>query len=344
MQRTLAEIAQFVGGNVVGDPNTVIKGASGIKEAQSGDITFIANSKYISLIKETKASAIVVASDLQVEGVNIIQTSNPSLAFIEIASTFIDNSRPPLKGIHKTAIIDDSVKLGKDVNIGPYVVIEGGVAIGDGTTIYSHCFIGNNTQLGEGCLIFPNVSIRERTVIGKNVSIHSGTVIGSDGFGYINMEGVHQKIPQIGIVEIEDSVEIGANVTVDRARFDKTRIGQGTKIDNLVQIAHNVQIGKNCIIIAQVGISGSTVIEDNVILAGQSGIAGHLTIGANSVVASKSGVPNSIPPNTKVWGNPAKPHMHSKRVNACVQRLPQYVKILNEIKEKIEILETEKKD
>jgi UDP-3-O-[3-hydroxymyristoyl] glucosamine N-acyltransferase len=344
MQRTLAEIAELVGGNVVGDPDVIIKGTSGIKEAQNGDITFIANSKYFSLLKETKASAVVVSPDLIFEGINAIQTANPSLAFAKIASSFVENAYPSFKGVHKTAVIDDSVALGKDVNIGPYVVIEGGVVVGDRTTIQSHCFIGHNSRLGEGCLIYPNVTIRERTVIGNRVFVHSGTVIGSDGFGYVNVKGVQEKIPQIGIVEIEDDVEIGANVTIDRARFDKTLIGQGTKIDNLVQIAHNVQIGKHCIIISQVGISGSTVLEDNVILAGQAGIAGHLTIGAHSVVASKSGVSNSIPPHTTVWGNPAKPHMQSKRINACVQRLPYYIKTLNAMKAKIEILEREKKD
>ena len=171
-------------------------------------------------------------------------------------------------------------------------------------------------------------------MIGDRVIIHSGTVIGSDGFGFVNVKGVNVKIPQIGTVEIQDDVEIGANVTIDRARFDKTVIGRGTKIDNLVQIAHNVRIGENCIIVSQVGISGSTTLENNVTLAGQVGVVGHITIGANTVVASKSGVPNSIPPNSIYWGIPANPIMEAKRINASVQRLPHYVKVIQELKKK----------
>lgn len=339
MSKTLGEIAKHVGGELVGEAGVMITGVCGIKEAQDGEITFVANNKYFSLVQTTKASAIIVPLDFPVSGKTVIRAANPSLAFAQTINLFLENEFKPLKGIHPTAIISDEAVIGKNVNIGPYAVIEANASIGDHSTIYSGCFIGQRTTIGQGCLIYSNVVIREKVTIGNKVIIHSGTVVGSDGFGFVNINGVHEKIPQVGTVIIEDNVEIGANVTVDRARFDKTFIGQGTKIDNLVQIAHNVHIGKNCLIVSQVGISGSVIIEDGVVLAGQVGVAGHLTIGEGSVVTAKSGVNKSIPPKTMVWGIPAKPHLHAKRVNAALQRLPDYVRTIHELKQRIAELE-----
>jgi UDP-3-O-[3-hydroxymyristoyl] glucosamine N-acyltransferase len=247
-------------------------------------------------------------------------------------------------GIHSTAILGKNVSLGKDAAIGPYVVIEDGVSIGDKTVIYSGCFIGQNSKIGSQTLIYPNVSIRERVSIGSRVIIHSGTVIGCDGFGFVTVEGKHHKIPQVGTVEIGDDVEIGANVTIDRARFDKTVIANGAKIDNLVQIAHNVCVGENSIIVAQVGISGSTTLGKNVILAGQVGVVGHINIGDNAVVMAQSGVNKSVPSGTMVWGYPAKPAETARRVNACVQNLPRLYNTVSELKKKIEGLEKKNKD
>jgi UDP-3-O-[3-hydroxymyristoyl] glucosamine N-acyltransferase len=281
---------------------------------------------------------------LHTSGRNLIRCENPSLAFAQTLAALVKGVAPTWKGIHKTAVIAEDVRLGKDVTIGPYSVVEQGANIGDGTTIYSGCFIGQQTTIGRECVIYPQVMIRERITVGNRVMIHSGAVIGADGFGFVNVKGAHVKIPQIGIVEIEDDVEIGANVTIDRARFEKTLIGAGTKIDNLVQIAHNVKIGKNCIIVSQVGISGSSTIEDQVTLAGQVGVAGHLTIGENTVVFSKSGIPSSIPPNSIVWGIPAKPHMHAKRVNAVIQKLPEYVKTIQGLLKRVEELEKQIKE
>jgi len=339
VKKTLAEIAQVIEGEVVGDSSLVITNLSGIKEAKEGDLTFVENSKYFPLVEKTTASAIITPKDLNVKGKSIIRIDNPSLAFAKVVSLFVENKIDQPEGIHKTAIISSDAHIGKNVSIGPFTVVEKEASIGDNAVIYSGCFIGHKTSLGKDCFVYPNVTIREKTIIGDRVIIHSSTVIGSDGFGFINIKGVHEKIPQIGIVEIQDDVEIGACVTIDRARFDKTFIGRGTKIDNLVQIAHNVRIGENCIIIAQVGISGSNVIEKNVILAGQAGLAGHITIGEGAIVASQAGVTNSVAPNTTVSGYPAKPHNHAKRVNACLQRLPQYVKIINELKSRIKELE-----
>ncbi len=339
MQTTLLEIAQLIGGKVYGDETTIITGISGIKEAQFGQITFVINPKYFPLIEKTEASAVIVPEGVCCSAKNLISTKNPSLAFSKVAALAVGDLSHHVKGIDSTAVIAEDAIVGKNVCIGPHAVIQSKVEIGDDTIIYSGCFVGYDTKIGKACLVYPNATIRERVFIGNNVIVHSGSVVGSDGFGFTDVDGAHEKIPQVGTVVIEDDVEIGSNVTIDRARFDKTFIGKGTKIDNLVQIAHNVRIGQNCIIVAQTGISGSTIINDRVILAGQSGIAGHLTIGEGAIVAAKAGVTKSVAPKTIVSGYPAKPHDKAKRVNAALQRLPGYVKTINELKKRIIILE-----
>ncbi|MCX5702508.1 MAG: UDP-3-O-(3-hydroxymyristoyl)glucosamine N-acyltransferase [Candidatus Omnitrophica bacterium] len=344
IHKTLKEISELINGEVVGNGAIIITGVSGIKEAKDGDITFLANPKYFPLLEKTHASAVITARDIDKSAKPIIRTDNPSLAFAKIVSLIAPSEVTGPKGIHPTAILGKDVKLGPDVAIGPYTVIEDNVSIQDRTIIYSNCYIGHNTKIGKESVIYPNVSIRERIVIGDRVIIHSGTVIGSDGFGFATLEGLHHKIPQIGIVEIGDDVEIGANVTIDRARFDKTVIGNGTKIDNLVQIAHNVLIGKNCIMAAQVGISGSTVVGNNVALAGQVGIVGHISIGDNAIVMAQSGVNKSIPAQSAFWGYPAKPINTAKRVNAGMQNLPRLYHTVAELKKRIEELESKLKD
>lgn len=343
MHKTLKEIAALIGGEVVGDPSTVITGAAGIKEASKGDITFLANPKYIPLIRETGASAIITSREITSSPKPIIRTDNPSLAFTKVVSLIAPEQIRHPEGIHPTAITGKGVSLGKGVALGAYAAIADNAAIGDNTIIYAGCYVGHDTKIGADCLIYANVSIREKVSIGNRVVINSGTVIGSDGFGYVNVEGRHQRIPQTGTVVIEDDVDIGANVTIDRARFDKTVIGAGTKIDNLVQIAHNVAIGKNCIIVAQAGISGSTVIGNNVTLAGQAGVAGHLAIGDGAVIAAQAGVTKAIPANTIVSGYPAKPHDIARKVNACVQNLPRLYETVAQLKKKIAELEECKK-
>ncbi|MCM8773549.1 MAG: UDP-3-O-(3-hydroxymyristoyl)glucosamine N-acyltransferase, partial [Candidatus Omnitrophica bacterium] len=323
MRYTLGELAQMIGGELVGSPDIVITGISGIKEAKEGDITFLANSKYARLMKTTLASAIITSKDVVNSHKALIKTDNPSLAFAKVVNIFSPYKQEYIEGVHPTVVFGRQCKLGSNLAIGPYVIIENDVEIGDNTKIYGGCYIGHKVTIGKDCLIYPNVVIRDRVEIGNRVIIHSGAVIGSDGFGFAMVKGVQEKIPQIGIVVIEDDVEIGANVTIDRARFDKTIIGKGTKIDNLVQIAHNVVIGENCVIVAQAGISGSTTLGKGVILAGQSGVVGHITIGEGAIVAAQAGVTKSIPPHTKVSGYPAKPHSIAKRVNAYVQRLPE---------------------
>lgn len=340
MEKTLGEIAEIVNGDVVGNKNVVVTNVCGIKEAREGDLTFIANPKYINLMNHTRASAIIVSSDIKTNTSKpLIRTENPSLAFAKIVSLLAPNELIKPEGIHSTAVIGKNVKLGERVAIQPYVVIADNVEIGDDTVLYAGVYIGHHTRIGSNCLIYPHVSIRERITIGSRVIIHSGTVIGSDGFGFATVKGVHHRIPQIGTVAIEDDVEIGANVTIDRARFDKTWIKRGTKIDNLVQIAHNVVIGEDTIVVAQTGVSGSTTVGNNVILAGQSGVIGHIEIGDNSIVAARAGVTKSVPANACVSGYPAKPHQKAKRINACVQKLPELFRVVKELEKKIEELE-----
>ena len=340
MRKTLAEIAKIINGEIVGDSDVLITGVSGIKEAKKGDITFVANSKYVPLIKQTAASAIITSQDIKNAPKPIIRTKNPSLAFAEVISLVAPVEVKHPKGVHSSAILADNVKLGKNVAVGANAILEDGVKIGDNTVIYAGCYLGNDVVVGKKCLIYSTVSLRERVKIGDNVIINNGTVIGSDGFGFAEIDGVHKRIPQVGAVVVEDDVDIGANVAIDRARFDKTVIGKGTKIDNLVHIAHNVTIGENSIIVAQTGISGSSTIGKKVILAGQSGVVGHVSIGDNVIVGAQSGVTKSVPSNTKVSGYPAKPHDVAKKVNACIQRLPQLYKTVEELKKKIQDLDS----
>lgn len=339
MKKSVGEIAKIVDGELCGDASVVIKGFSGLKEAQDGDLSFVANPKYIALAQETKASAIIVPRDLSVPGKTFIRADNPSWAFSRIVTLFVEETAIPLKGVHPTAVVAKDARIGKDVALGPYAVIEPGAVIGDRSAIHAGSYVGHKTVIGQDCLIYPNVTLREHISIGSRVTIHSGTVVGCDGFGYITVEGKHQKIPQVGTVIIEDDVEIGSCVTIDRARFDQTRVGRGTKIDNLVQIAHNVLIGEDCVIVSQSGISGSVTIGKGAILAGQAGIAGHLTIGDGAIVSAKAGVSKSVPANTQVTGYPARPIDKMMEVNAHVQLLPRYVKTIQELKRKIEELE-----
>ena len=339
IKKTLKEIAQLIDGEVVGDGNLIITGISGIREAQEGDLTFLANPRYAPLMDTTKAAAVITSRETITAPRPIIRTANPSMAFAKVISILMPAEQRYPVGIHPTAVIGKNAKIGKDVALQPYVVVDDDAIIGDRTIIYAGSYIGHHAKIGCDCLIYPNVAIREKVEMGDRVIVHSGTVIGSDGFGFATVDGEHHKIPQIGTVLIEDDVEIGANVTIDRARFGKTVIGKGTKIDNLVQIAHNVIVGENSLIIAQAGISGSTVIGRNVTIAGQAGLVGHITIGDNAVLAAQAGVTKPVPANTCVSGYPARPHDEAKRLNAFVSRLPHIVDELKKLEEKVNLLE-----
>lgn len=336
MKKSLNEIAVLIGGEVVGDRDTQISNVNGIREAQEGDITFLANPLYKPLMDTTKASAIITSEEIHSARKPIIRTDNPSLAFTKVIAIFSPKTEvviPP--GINKAAIIGKGVKIGKNAAIAAFVVIEDRVEIGENSVIYPHVYIGNNTKIGSNAKIYPNVTIRENTIIGLNVIIHANSVIGSDGFGYVQVGELYQKIPQTGIVVIEDDVEIGSNVSIDRARFGKTLIGKGTKIDNLVQIAHNVKIGSNSILVSQAGVSGSSRLGKNVIIAGQAGVVGHVELGDNVIVGAQSGVGKSILRDSIVLGSPARPISEQKRIFAALRKLPELLKVVKALKDKI---------
>ena len=336
MTHTLEELAALSGGELIGDPALVITGTASLAEASSGEISFFANRKYLALLRKTRASALFVSPDFSEPiAAAQIRVANPMKAFEQVVMKLAPSPIQFAPGIHPSAIVDPSAKLGKGVSIQPCVVIEPGVTIGDHTIVGAQTYVGHETVIGAGCKIYPRVTIRERARIGARVIIHSGAVIGADGFGFETVDGHNEKIPQIGIVQIDDDVEIGANTTIDRARFGRTWIQQGVKIDNLVQIAHNVVIGKNSIIVAQAGISGSVRIGERVIMAGQVGIAGHVEIGDGTVIAAQSGVSKDLHGGT--WfGYPAVPFDDAKMQIAWIHRLGKLFARVKKIEQKLE--------
>jgi UDP-3-O-[3-hydroxymyristoyl] glucosamine N-acyltransferase len=336
----LEDIAAQIGGTIKGDPKMKISGVATIEDAKAGEISFITNTKYIKFLNETEASAIIVPCDLEEEALGkiLIRSDNPYFSFLKTVELF----HPPLplldKGIHKTAVVGEKTKLGENLSIGPYVVIGKRCQIGSGTILMPGAVLGDEVIVGEECLIHSHVCLRERVVVGNRVVIHSGAVVGSDGFGFAPEAGQYFKIPQVGTVVIEDDVEIGANVTIDRATLGETRIKRGVKLDNLIQVGHNCTIGENTVIAGQAGLSGSTHIGKNVRIGGQVGFAGHLKVGDGAAVGAKSGVDKSIPENTYMFGSPARPHMESFRIQGAIHRLPERMKELNELKKEIEKL------
>lgn len=340
MAITIAEISSAVKGDLAGDGTAVIHGLAGLREAGSGDITFLSNARYQSAVQDTKASAVIVGKDW--DGAcpcALIRVENADAAFTAVASLFAPTMPAPAAGVHATAVVAEDVELDDSVSIGPHCVLESAVCVGARTVLVAGCYLGHGTTVGEDCRFYPHVTTREFTVIGDRVIIHNGAVIGSDGFGYVQESGAWKKIAQIGTVEIGADVEIGANVTIDRARFGKTVIGQGVKIDNLVQIAHNVRLGDHTAIAAQVGIAGSTTIGRGVQIGGQAGASGHVTIGDHAIVAGRAGVTKDIPAKTFVSDFPAIPHRKARRVHAHVMRLPDLKKRVDEMEKRVESLE-----
>jgi UDP-3-O-[3-hydroxymyristoyl] glucosamine N-acyltransferase len=332
----LAEIAERLGGVLEGDGEIEIKAVAGLKEAVAGDVSFLANPKYAVQVAETAASAVIVSSDWdRPVKCALIRAENSDQAFAEVAELFHEAVPAPGPGVHPSAVVAESAQLGEGVSIGANCTIEEGVVIGANTVIKPNCVVGYKTVIGEECLLYPLVSIREFAEIGNRVILHNGAVIGSDGFGYaVQEDGSRTKIPQIGKVVIEDDVEIGANVAIDRARFGKTKVGKGSKIDNLVQIAHNVVIGEHSVLCGQAGISGSTTIGSRVILAGQAGLAGHLEVGDGAIVGAQAGVMKDVESKDFVIGAPAMNHLQTKKMIANLITLPR-------LKDKVKQLETE---
>lgn len=338
MEKTLKELAEVVGGEVVGRGELLIKGVAPLESAVEGDITFITSSKYAEQVKTTAASAVIVPPEIAVEGKNLIVCKNPQLAFAKVLTIFTSRHYKA-KGIDKRAYIGRNPKLGKDVTVYPFAYIGDNAEIGDRTVIHPGAHVGNGCRLGEEVVIYPNATIMDGCIIGNRVIIYPGAVIGSDGFGFARDGKKHYKIPQIGIVQIDDDVEIGANTTIDRASFGKTWIKRGTKIDNLVQVAHNDVIGEDCILVAQSGVAGSSKLGSNVILGGQVGVGDHINIGDNVMVAGQAGVTSDIPDNQVMSGYPTIPHREWLKASLTFPHLPEMRKSINELKKKVAELE-----
>lgn len=343
MDVTLQQLAELTGGRLVkGDPVAVISGFSSIQEATAGEVTFLGNARYAGLLSRSRASAVLAGPEFDTASTSmaVIECENPTLAFEGVVKTFGPAPRVFPPSIHPSAVIAEDVVMDRtSVHIGPNVVIEAGVRIGDGCVLHAGSFIGAGVTLGEGCVIHVNAVVKDRCILGDRVILHAGSVVGSDGFGYQLADGRHKKIEQVGIVQIDDDVEIGSCTTIDRARFGRTWIGEGSKIDNLVQIGHNVTVGKHSIIVAQTGISGSTRVGTHTTLAGQVGVAGHLVIGDNVLLMAKSGVTKSITEPGLYTGFPARPAMEGRKILALSTQLPELVVRIRELEKRLRRLE-----
>lgn len=335
MEKSVKELASLINGEAVGDVAAQIHSLSSIESAKEGEMAFAFSKEHLQRLEETAASCIVVPKEFNFPSKKtLIKTPNPREAFINLLNFFYRPARKKPE-IHKQAVISNDASLGKDVYIGPYAVIEDGATIGDNTTIEAGVYVGKETKIGKGTFIYPNVTVYHNCTIGNNVIIHSGTVIGSDGFGFIQKDGIHHKIPQIGKVVIGDNVEIGSNVSIDRATVGETVIGDGTKLDNIIQIAHNVKIGKNVVMAGESGIAGSAIIEDNVTIAAQVGIKDHVRIGKGAIIAAKSAVKDDIEPGKIVAGIPAKDGRELAKELAAVTKLTKNInKIFHLLKQK----------
>jgi UDP-3-O-[3-hydroxymyristoyl] glucosamine N-acyltransferase len=335
----LKEIAERLGCRLEGDGELDIYRVSGIEEAGPGDLTFFSNPKYSQELRATRASAVILGPRAEPAPCAMLRDAQPYLAFAKAVELFADRWRPAA-GAHRLAVLGEGSELGEGASIGPFAVIGEGATIGQRTIIYPHVVIGRHAQVGDDCVLHARVSIRERVRIGNRVIIQDGVVIGSDGYGFARRpDGTHHKIPQIGGVIVEDDVEIGAQTAIDRPAVGTTRIGAGSKIDNLVQIAHGVSIGRNVLLAAQVGIAGSTTIEDGVTLAGQVGVAGHLTIGKGAIATAQSGIPNSVEAGAFVSGYPAIPNRDWLKSSAVFRRLPELRKRMSVLEARIRELE-----
>ncbi len=330
----LKDIAEAIGAELIGNGEIEIKAIKGIEEASEGDLTYLKDLKLLKKGLQVKASAVILPQKTDALQASQLVVEEPQYGFARALEVFYKRTPPP-KGIMQGAMVASSAEVHLDSTIFPNVYISERVRIGPGTIVYPGVYIGEDTEIGRDCIIYPNVTIREGVKIGSRVIIHPGSVIGSDGYGYVFHQGRHYKIPQVGTVRIEDDVEIGACVTIDRATTGETVIGEGTKIDNLVQIAHNVKIGKHCIIIAQVGIAGSSRLGNYVTLAGQVGVADHVEIADGTIVAAQSGIMSSLEKGTYM-GTPVMPHMQFFKVQALLRRLPDLFKKVSEIEKNLQ--------
>ncbi len=338
MKMTLAEIASFLGGTVIGADNVIINNIRSIEEAKEGDITFIANKKYLKKLNLTKASAILASPQTVAEGKNLVIVTDPYAAFGKLLTLFypLEHGR---SGVSPDAYIEEGAIVSPEATIFPRAFIDKGATIGKGVVIYPGVFIGSNASIGDDSILYANVTVYHSSIIGKRVILHSGVVVGADGFGFASPGRDNTKIPQVGFVQIDDDVEIGANTTIDRAALGRTWIQRNVKIDNLVQIAHNVVIGENSAIAAQVGISGSTNLGKGVMVGGQAGMVGHINIGDNVMIAAASSIHKNIKSGQIVGGSPQLPHKQWLKVLACWVKLPEMRANLDELKKRVDILQ-----
>ncbi|CAH9015284.1 UDP-3-O-(3-hydroxymyristoyl)glucosamine N-acyltransferase [Candidatus Nitrosacidococcus sp. I8] len=342
MEVQLIEIAQFLGCEILGDKTAVISGVASLDKAQSGDLSFYTHHRYANQIKQSKATAFIISSKNKDQFINctVIFSPNPYRDFARVINKWFNTFIFPDPNIHPTAIIGNNVEVAENCSIGAYCVIEDNVKIGTNTILFPFCYVGKNTTLGDLCILHPRVTLLERVIVGNRVIFHPGSVIGGDGFGFApDPPQGYFKVPQIGWVEIADDVEIQCNTTIDRGMLGATRIGLGSKIDNLVQIAHNVEIGEHSVIVSQVGISGSSKVGNWVTLAGQVGLVGHIKIGDGAIVTAQSGVAKSIPPNMVVTGSPAQPIAKNRRALAEMNRISVLKKKIAELETRLNKLE-----
>ncbi|MDX1933589.1 MAG: UDP-3-O-(3-hydroxymyristoyl)glucosamine N-acyltransferase [Capsulimonadales bacterium] len=338
-ERTVAELAQVVKGRVQGDPETVIRGIASIEEARNGDITFAESVRFLHNAEQSMATAILAPENAAVNGGKVmIQVANPRLAFAQLLDLFAPEQYAR-RGIDPTVVYGSDFRYGANVSIGANSVLGENVRLGENVTIHPLCYLGDDVEVGDNTVIGPQVTLLRGTIVGSNCILHSGTVLGADGFGYLTMQGKHRKIPQIGNVQVGNDVEIGANVTIDRARTGTTRVGNGTKIDNMVHIGHNCQIGEDCILVAQVGLAGGVEVGNHVIIAGQSGVKEQVKIGDRVVIGAQAGVMGDVPAGAFVSGYGPRAHKDTLKVNAALSFLPDLLRKVRDMERRLAGLE-----
>jgi len=336
---TLADLAAHLGCRLDGDGAIEIARVATLDQAGPGDLTFLANPKHVQAAQRTRASAIILAEDAPGAPCAMLRSAHPYRSFADALALLGRNERPP-DGVHPTAVIARDARVGVGVSIGPFVVVGAGADIGDRVVLHPHVVLGPGVRIGEDSVVHARVSVRERSVLGRRVVVQDGAVIGSDGYGYVtDPDGVHHKIPQHSVVVIDDDVEIGANTTIDRPAVGQTRIGRGTKIDNLVQIAHGVTVGEHTLLVAQVGVAGSSTIGDHVVLAGQVGVAGHITVGDRARATAQTGIPNSVEPGVTVSGYPAIENRDWLKASAVFRNLPELRRQVQNLLARLDALE-----
>jgi UDP-3-O-[3-hydroxymyristoyl] glucosamine N-acyltransferase len=338
MAWTLGELARLVSGDLVGDPTLPIRGLATLDRAEAGDLSFVTSLRYRGAAAASRASAFLVARDVELPGQVAIRVAHPQLALVTLLRAFHPDP-VPAPGVHPTAVVASSAQVAPDATLGPFVVVAAGSTVAAGAVVHAHAVIGERCHVGEGSVLHPHVVLQKDVEIGRHVVIHAGTVLGADGFGYAFDGQRHQKIPQVGRVVVEDDVEIGANVTIDRATLGETVIRRGTKIDNLVQIGHNTVVGADVIIVAQTGISGSCRLGDRVVLAGQVGVGDHVTIGDGAQVGAQAGVHRDVPAGSAMLGSPAEPAAEIRRALVALPRLPEVLRSVRALERRVAELE-----